>query len=56
MLAVARRRPGIEWAAGDAAAAPWTQEFDLAVMSGHAFQVLQQDDSVRNALAAIARP
>jgi SAM-dependent methyltransferase len=54
MLAVARHRADIEWVQGEAASAAWDQEFDLAVMSGHAFQVLQRDDSVRAALAGIA--
>ena len=31
----------------------WEQEFDLVVMSGHAFQVLLGDDEIRSALAAV---
>ncbi|HWO64186.1 MAG TPA: class I SAM-dependent methyltransferase [Umezawaea sp.] len=54
-LAVARRRTDIEWITGTAAEAPWTNEFDLAVMTGHAFQELITDDEVRESLAAIHR-
>ncbi len=38
MLGVARRRTEIEWVAGTAASVTWNREFDLAVMSGHAFR------------------
>jgi SAM-dependent methyltransferase len=55
MLEVARTRPDIEWILGDLAGAPdWDREFDLAVMTGHAFQVLLGDDELRVALTAIA--
>jgi SAM-dependent methyltransferase len=53
MLAVARQRPDIEWVLGEAASAAWRREFDLVVMTGHAFQVLVSDDQIRAALAAI---
>jgi hypothetical protein len=33
----------------------WDNEFDLAIMMGHAFQVLVGDDEVRASLAAIRR-
>jgi SAM-dependent methyltransferase len=52
-LAVARARHDVEWVLGDAASAPWEREFDLAVMTGHAFQALITDGEVREALAAI---
>ncbi|MEV6230479.1 methyltransferase domain-containing protein [Saccharopolyspora shandongensis] len=55
MLEVARSRPDIEWVQADLAAAPaWDQEFDLVVMTGHAFQVLLGDDELRVALTTIA--
>ena len=55
MLAVARQSgPGVEWVLGDLSAARWIREFDLVVMTGHAFQVLLGDDEIRTALAAIA--
>jgi len=55
MLEVARRRPDIEWILGDLATAPdCDREFDLVVMTGHAFQVLLGDDELRIALTAIA--
>jgi SAM-dependent methyltransferase len=52
-LARARRRDDIEWVLGEAAAMPWEQEFDLAVMTGHAFQCLITDGEIRAALAGI---
>jgi SAM-dependent methyltransferase len=58
MLARARRRPGgpgVEWVLGDLGSVSWAQEFDLVVMSGHAFQVLLADEEIRSALAAIRR-
>ncbi|MDP9025426.1 MAG: class I SAM-dependent methyltransferase [Candidatus Eremiobacteraeota bacterium] len=53
MLAQARKRPGIEWILGDLASTHWDREFDLVVMTGHAFQVLITDDDLRRSLAAI---
>lgn len=52
-LAIARERTDVEWVLGDAASARWDREFELAVMTGHAFQVLITDDEVREALAAV---
>ena len=53
MLQVARTRSDIEWILGDLSAAAWHREFDLAVMTGHAFQVLVADDEIRAGLATI---
>ena len=54
MLQRARQQAGIEWVLGDAASAGrWEREFDLVVMSGHAFQVLVGDEEIRASLAAI---
>jgi ubiquinone/menaquinone biosynthesis C-methylase UbiE len=53
MLQQARRRADIEWVLGDLAAVSWDQEFDLVVMTGHAFQVFVEDDEIRASLAAI---
>ncbi len=53
MLQVARRRPDIEWVLGDLASVDWEREFDLVVMTGHAFQVFVEDDELRASLAAI---
>lgn len=55
MLNVARRRAGIEWVAGTAASMAWAGAFDLATMTGHAFQFLVGDDELRASLAAIRR-
>ncbi len=53
MLEQARRRSDIEWILGDLAAVNFDQEFDLVVMTGHAFQVFVEDDDLRASLAAI---
>lgn len=53
MLGQARKRTDIEWVLGDLTSAEWCREFDLAVMTGHAFQVLLDDDELRASLAAI---
>jgi len=55
MLAVARRHPDVEWYEGFLEDAGFEAEFDLAVMTGHAFQVLLTDEDVRDLLAAVHR-
>src|SRR5579862_9839563 len=40
MLNQARTRPDIEWVLGDLSSTGWQEEFDLVVMTGHAFQEL----------------
>ena len=54
-LNVARRRADIEWVSGAASSMTFAREFELAVMTGHAFQVLVTDEDVRESLAAIGR-
>jgi SAM-dependent methyltransferase len=54
-LDVARRGTDIEWVAATAASMTFDREFELAVMTGHAFQVLVEDDDVRASLSAIRR-
>jgi SAM-dependent methyltransferase len=54
-LNVARRRADIEWVSATAASMTFAREFELAVMTGHAFQVLVADEEVRESLAAISR-
>lgn len=54
-LAVARRHPEIEWKLCAASSVNWDSEFDLATMTGHAFQALVGDDELRASLAAIRR-
>lgn len=49
----ARRRTDIEWATGTAADARYRVGFDLATMTGHAFQCLVTDHELRASLAAI---
>ena len=54
MLDVARRGRGdVEWVEGDLASVAWSSPFELVVMTGHAFQVLVEDDEIRAALAAV---
>ena len=53
MLERARRRSDIEWVLGDLASVGWDREFDLIVMTGHAFQVLLEDDDLRASLGAV---
>jgi ubiquinone/menaquinone biosynthesis C-methylase UbiE len=53
MLNQARQRPDIEWVHGDLSTVGWEREFDLVVMTGHAFQELVEDDEIRAALAAV---
>ena len=53
MLEQARKRRDVEWVHGDLASVDWRREFDLIVMTGHAFQVFVEDDQLRASLAAI---
>ena len=53
MLNQARWRPDIEWVHGDLSSVGWDREFDLVVMTGHAFQEFVEDDEIRAVLAAI---
>lgn len=53
MLDQARARGDVEWVLADAASAGWDREFDLAVMTGDAFQALIGDDELRRSLRAI---
>jgi SAM-dependent methyltransferase len=55
MLARARRRSDIGWVEGDLASAGFAGAFDLIVMTGHAFQVLVEDDDLRAFLQAARR-
>lgn len=53
MLEQAGKQSDIEWILGDLASVGWEQQFDLVVMTGHAFQVFVDDDQLRASLAAI---
>ena len=53
MLEQARKRHDVEWVHGDLSSVDWRREFDLVVMTGHAFQVFVEDDQLRASLAAI---
>ena len=52
MLAQARKRSDIEWVLGEMTSVRWQQEFDLVVMTGHAFQVLIDDGDIKALLDA----
>ena len=53
MLEQARKRRDIDWVHGDLASVDWRREFDLIVMTGHAFQVFVEDEQLLASLAAI---
>ncbi len=53
MLAVARERGDIAWQPGTLETVRFSHQFDLVVMTGHAFQVLLTDDEIARALTAI---
>ena len=53
MIEQAEKRKDVEWLHGNLGARAWQPEFDLAVMTGHAFQVLVTDEELRGALGAI---
>ncbi|TXS53299.1 class I SAM-dependent methyltransferase [Streptomyces sp. uw30] len=54
MLVQARQcADDVEWVLGDLRTRDWADEFDLVVMTGHAFQVLLCDEELRAALEAV---
>ncbi len=53
MLQQARKHSDIEWVLGEAGSGGWDSEFDLVVMTGHAFQVILSDDVISATLVAI---
>lgn len=53
MLQQARKRADVEWVLGDLSGVVFDREFDLVLMTGHAFQVFLADDEIRAALAAM---
>jgi ubiquinone/menaquinone biosynthesis C-methylase UbiE len=58
MLAVARGRPGsdrVRWIQGDARSAVFGERFDVAIMTGHVFQVFLEDADVRAVLQTVRR-
>ena len=53
MLRQARKkRTDVEWVLGDLGSVDWCREFDLVVMSGHAFQVFVEDEQLRDSLGS----
>jgi hypothetical protein len=55
MLKRAQVRTDIEWVLGDLQSAGWVSEFNLIVMTGHAFQAIIEDDELLNFIAAVKR-
>lgn len=58
MLKIARQKPHggrIEWVAGNAQTFNLDTQFDLVIMTGHAFQVLLDTQAVRDTFAAVRR-
>ena len=55
MLERARRYAGIEWVLGDLTVPRWRAEFDLIVMTGHAFQAIVADDDIAASLETARR-
>jgi SAM-dependent methyltransferase len=58
MLAAARRRPGgtrVRWVEADARDFALGERFDLAVMTGHAFQVFLTDEDIAGVLRTVRR-
>ncbi len=53
MLHQARRQKDVEWTVGHLGTVNWRGEFDLIIMTGHAFQVLTEDAELRIALNAV---
>jgi SAM-dependent methyltransferase len=53
MLIQARKRSDIDWVSGDLTSVRWESEFDLIIMTGHAFQVLTDDEELYVSLTAI---
>lgn len=53
MLEQARKRLDIEWIQGDLNSVSLQNEFDLVVITGHAFQVFVEDEELRTALSVI---
>jgi SAM-dependent methyltransferase len=54
MLGRARMRGDIDWLLGDLSTVGFEREFDLVVMTGHAFQELLTDEEVKRALGSVA--
>ncbi|MGB3627383.1 MAG: class I SAM-dependent methyltransferase [Henriciella sp.] len=55
MMEIARQKAGIDWVCAYLETQNWDNEFDLAVMTGHAFQVLIGDQQIASFLAAVHR-
>ncbi|MEV5880948.1 methyltransferase domain-containing protein [Streptomyces sp. NPDC052101] len=56
MLVQARQAQpdGVEWVLGDTRVRRWDGEFDLVVMTGHAFQELVEDEEIRSCLRGVS--
>ena len=55
MLNQARKVPDVEWLKGEVTTVNFETEFDLAVMTGHVFQVFLEDEDLRQMLEGVYR-
>ena len=53
MLQQARKWSDVDWILGDLSGVAWDRQFDLVLMTGHAFQVFIGDNELRVALATM---
>ena len=53
MLQQARKGLDVDWILGDLSGVAWDRQFDLVLMTGHAFQVFLGDNGLRVALATM---
>jgi ubiquinone/menaquinone biosynthesis C-methylase UbiE len=53
MLQQARKWSDVDWILGDLSGVAWDQQFDVVLMTGHAFQVFIGDHELRVALATM---
>ncbi|MEM5518209.1 class I SAM-dependent methyltransferase [Henriciella sp. AS95] len=53
MMEIARQKLDIDWVCGFLETQNWEDQFDLAVMTGHAFQVLIGNEQIASFLAAV---
>ncbi|MEO5756935.1 MAG: methyltransferase domain-containing protein [Mesorhizobium sp.] len=55
VLGRAREYPGIEWVLGVLQEQGWEHQFDLAVMTGHAFQAIVSDADLASFMASVRK-
>lgn len=55
VLERARGYPGIEWVLGELQEQRWEQQFDLAVMTGHAFQAIVTNSDLQSFMTSVRK-